>query len=59
MASRAPDPCRLAEQAAEELSLGRALDFHALLELIDRGCPPDLAGRIVAPLDSQSSSDRP
>ena len=48
-----------AEQAAEELSLERAVDFHALLELVDRGCPPDLAARIVAPLDSQGSSDRP
>ena len=26
------------------------LDLHALLELIDRGCPPELAARIVAPL---------
>lgn len=26
-------------------------DMHALLELIDRGCPPHLAVRILAPLD--------
>jgi len=26
-------------------------DLHALLELLDRGCPPDLAERILAPLD--------
>jgi hypothetical protein len=25
------------------------LDLHALLELVDRGCPPELAVRIVAP----------
>jgi hypothetical protein len=27
-------------------------DFHALLELVDRGCPPSLAVRILAPLDA-------
>ena len=26
-------------------------DLHALLELVDRGCRPDLAARILAPLD--------
>lgn len=28
-------------------------DLHELLELIDRGCRPDLAVRIVAPLEEQ------
>ena len=28
-----------------------AVDLHALLELVDRGCPPELAARILAPLD--------
>jgi RNA polymerase sigma-70 factor (ECF subfamily) len=27
-----------------------AYDLHALLDLIDRGCPPELAARILAPL---------
>ena len=27
-----------------------AFDIHALLELVDRGCPPQLAARIAAPL---------
>jgi hypothetical protein len=27
------------------------IDLHAVLELIDRGCPPELAARILAPLD--------
>jgi hypothetical protein len=27
------------------------VDLHAVLELIDRGCPPPLAARILAPLD--------
>jgi hypothetical protein len=26
------------------------IDLHALLELVDRGCPPELAARILAPL---------
>jgi hypothetical protein len=26
------------------------VDLHALLELVDRGCPPHLAFRILAPL---------
>ena len=28
------------------------IDLHELLVLCDRGCPPDLAARIVAPLDA-------
>jgi hypothetical protein len=27
------------------------IDLHAVLELVDRGCPPALAARILAPLD--------
>jgi hypothetical protein len=27
------------------------IDLHAVLELIDRGCSPPLAARILAPLD--------
>lgn len=26
-------------------------DLHALIELVERGCPPELAARILAPLD--------
>ena len=26
-------------------------DVHALIELVERGCPPALAARILAPLD--------
>jgi hypothetical protein len=37
--------------SAAELARSRETDLHALLELIDRGCPPDLAARILAPLD--------
>jgi hypothetical protein len=37
--------------AANRLARDRAFDLHALLELVDRGCPPELAVRIAAPLD--------
>jgi hypothetical protein len=30
-----------------------AVDLHKLLELVARGCPPDLAARILAPLEYQ------
>jgi hypothetical protein len=36
---------------AVELARDCAMDLHALLELTDRGCPPALAARILAPLD--------
>jgi hypothetical protein len=35
---------------AIKLARDREIDLHALLDLIDRGCPPELAARIVAPL---------
>jgi hypothetical protein len=33
-------------------------DVHALLELVDRGCPPHLAARILAPLESRPGPSR-
>ena len=42
------------EQAlAERLAATPAVDLHALLELVDRGCPPELAARILDPLPGQ------
>ena len=38
-------------EPAARVAADRSMDIHALLELIDLGCPPDLATRIVAPLD--------
>ena len=38
---------RLAAQLADEA----AVDLHQLLTLLDRGCAPELAARILAPLD--------
>jgi hypothetical protein len=40
-------PADLAQRLARE----DQVDLHALLELVDRGCPPQLAARILAPLD--------
>ena len=31
-------------------------DLHALVELAERGCPPELAARILAPLDDGSGA---
>jgi hypothetical protein len=39
---------------AERLARDPGFDLHALLELVDRGCPPDLAVRIAAPLDVEA-----
>ena len=35
------------------------MDLHALLDLVDRGCPPHLANRILAPLDTPFAPDGP
>jgi hypothetical protein len=40
-----------APELAEELARDPTADLHAMLELTDRGCPPGLAVRILAPLD--------
>lgn len=47
--------CRLTEAGfprdlAARLAADPAVDVHALLALVDRGCPPELAARILAPL---------
>ena len=33
------------------------MDLHALLELVDRGCPPRLAVRILAPITRPEYSE--
>jgi hypothetical protein len=52
--------CRLLEHGfprrlAEDLARQR-VDLHALLQLVDAGCPPHLAARILAPLDVGETS---
>jgi hypothetical protein len=43
-------------EASSWLAREQAIDLHALLELLDRGCPPHLAARILAPLDGERGS---
>lgn len=41
---------------ARRLARDPRFDLHALLELVSRGCPPELAVRILAPLDEASAA---
>lgn len=38
---------------ASGLARDARYDLHGLLELVDRGCKPELAVRILAPLDEE------
>ena len=40
-------------QQASLLASDRRYDLHALIELVERGCPPALAIRILSPLDGE------
>ena len=40
---------------AAELADDARYDLHALIELAERGCPPDLAVRIMSPLEETPS----
>jgi hypothetical protein len=40
-----------ARPVAEHLAGDERYDLHALIELVECGCPPDLAERILAPLE--------
>jgi hypothetical protein len=39
------------DSLATRLARDDAVDLHELLVLLDRGCPPELAARITAPLE--------
>lgn len=41
---------------ASRLARDGRYDLHALLELVDRGCAPDLAVRILAPLEEEHAA---
>ncbi len=43
---------------ANSLAHDSRYDLHELLGLIDRGCPADLAARILAPLDDEGEEQR-
>jgi hypothetical protein len=52
--------CRLLEsgfpqELADRLASIPAIDVHALLQLVDRGCPPELAARILTPIATVGS----
>ena len=34
----------------------RRYDLHALIDLVEHGCPPDLALRILAPLEQEAAA---
>ncbi len=38
---------------ASRLARDGRWDLHALIELVERGCPPQLAARILAPLEDE------
>ena len=39
---------------AARLARDMRYDLHALVELVEQGCPPALAARILAPLDDEA-----
>lgn len=41
---------------AFQLAADQRYDLHALLELVNGGCSPELAVRIVAPLDESAAA---
>jgi hypothetical protein len=41
----------LVPELAARLARDCRIDLHSVLDLIERGCPPALAARILAPLD--------
>ena len=51
LATRSADPQRLPHDIATRVARDERFDLHALIELVERGCPPDLAVRILAPIE--------
>jgi hypothetical protein len=42
--------------AARALARDRGVDVHAVLDVVERGCPVGLAARIFAPLDDAGAA---
>jgi hypothetical protein len=45
----------LPKELARRVAADRAYDLHAVLDLVDRGSPAELALRILAPLDERNA----
>ena len=41
---------------ASRLARDGRYDLHALIELVEHGCPPELALRILAPLEEETAA---
>jgi hypothetical protein len=41
---------------AAEIAGDPRFDLHALIVLVEHGCPPDLAVRILAPLEGETAA---
>jgi len=41
---------------ASRLACDGRYDLHALIELVEHGCPPELALRILAPLEEETAA---
>lgn len=48
--------CGFSRSLAAELADDPRYDLHALIELVERGCRPDLAARILAPLEQEDAA---
>ncbi len=45
-----------ASPLASRLAQDRRYDLHPLIELVEHGCPPELALRILAPLSEETAA---
>lgn len=45
------------DELAAALALERGVDLHAILDLVDRGCPPALAARIMSSHEAGIGAD--
>jgi hypothetical protein len=45
-----------APQLAASIANDGRYDLHALIKLVDRGCRPELAVQILAPLEAESAA---
>ena len=56
LAVRTAGGIRLRAALAASIAKNARYDLHALIELVERGCRPELAVRILAPLEEESAA---